>query len=222
MYVTVILSITERSVRKTLYLQNWSQSGTVLTCAPSPVLRVREPLEALFGELNDDAEKQRLRQGRVSFHRLEMFAIARYQKDVTLALWAWRTLLHDTTYYALRHPKGGIVGRDVTFDVRHILTGQTRQEWLAAGGDINRLHCPLLWTISVDSLKGQHDRLYVHEDRADGANNICRDRHGHWSYRSPREPSGRDSQMFSKLQADIQGLDPCIFAFIHEWVLTWL
>jgi hypothetical protein len=28
--------------------------------------------------------------------------------------------------------------------------------------------------------------------------------------------------MFSKLQADIQGLDPCIFAFIHEWVLTWL
>lgn len=223
MYVTVVLSITERSVRKTLYLQNWSQSGTVLTRAPSPVIKVREPLGVLFAELfDDDTERQRLRQGCVSFYRLEMFAISRYQKDVTLALWAWRTLLRDTTYFALRYPKGGIVGRDVTFDVRHILTGQTRQEWLAAGGDVDRLHCPFLWTIGVDSLKSQYHRLYVHEDRADGVNNLCRDGHGHWSYRSSHGPSGQDSQMFSKLQAEIQGVDPCIFAFIHEWVLTWL
>jgi hypothetical protein len=167
---------------------------------------------------DDAAEMQRLNRGQVSFNWLERFAVARYGKDVTLGLWAWRTLLHDATYYKL-YPNNGKVGRNYDLVIRHILTGQTREEWIDAGGSVDRLHCPLLWVIDIDSLKSQYHKLYMHGD------NYCTDGHNHWRYRSDRGYSTDMRLLDAKEledQASVQGITPCIFAVIHEWVITWL
>lgn len=206
---------------KTLYLPNWSQSGTVLLREPSPAA-YGESIKALTLLFDDAAEMRRLNQGEVSFNRIGDFATRRYRKDVTLGLWAMRTLLRDSIYRKL---SGESVGRNYELDIYHIVTGQTRQEWIAAGGSLERLHCPLLWVIGVDSLKREYHKLYMHENRNDGRNNDCRDGHDHWRYRSSRGYSTDMRHLDPdelEVQAITQGLTPCIFAFIHELVITWL
>lgn len=176
-------------------------------------------VKALALLFDDVAETCRLKQGQVSFNSIEKFAVGRYRRDVTLGLWAWRTLQRDSVYSTMHDFDIGNVGRAYELDVRHIVTGQTRQEWIATGGNPDRLHCPLAWVIGIDSLKSQYHRLYMHGD------NYCADGYNHWRYQSNHGYSTDMRHLDPsdlEVQAIAQGITPCIFAFIHEWVVTWL
>lgn len=210
---------------KTLHLENWSQLGpSNLVSLPSvPIYKHGHDVTDSLS-LTHAAESLRTPEGFVSLSEMELFAQSRYPDDVTLAAWTWGVLLQDRTFFALYHPEGGVEGRPYRLEVRHAVTLQTREEWVTLSNDTNSLRDPVLWLIGADSLRAQYHRLYVHQIRHDGSvDNNCRDGRGHHRYVSPHGYSSDlrhiDPEILDR-QANEQGVNPCIYSFLHEWMLT--
>jgi hypothetical protein len=215
-------------VRKTLYLENWSQLGpSSLSSVPLTThyrhgFEVTEPIS-----ISDIVEELYRSRGQVSLYRFAQFARMRYPHDLTLAAWTWWVLLQDSTFFKLHYPGGGVTGRPYVLDMYHITTGQTREEWLEdhPSQDTEMLRNPALWTIGIDSLKTQYHKLYVYQPHDHGYDNSCQDGRGHHRYVSSHGYSGDlrhiDPEELDR-QANEQGINPCIFAVLHEWIITWL
>lgn len=211
-----------------MYLENVSQLGPLtsfsvpLTTLYKHGFEVTEPIL-----LNDVAEELRISLGYVSLYRLEQFARMRYPHDVTLAAWTWRALLQDRTFFKLHYPGDSVAGRPYVLDIRHITTGQTREVWLKdhLSRNTEMLRDPAMWMIDIESLQSQYHRLYVHQTHDHGYDNSCQDGRGHHRYVSSHGYSSDlrhiDPDVLDK-QANEQGLNPCIYAVLHEWVITWL
>jgi hypothetical protein len=209
-----------------LYLENESQTDGLLSLSLLTEVVREHGFESVQPLLSWEAiGKLWLSRGYVCFERLAQFAAVRYSADVTLASWTWRALLQDRLFFEYYHPKGDVVGRDYVLDVRHVITGQTREEWIAIHGVSEVLRSPAEWVIGIDSLKRQYHRLYVHRQEADGSYNQCRDGHHHQRYVAAQGYSSdmRDitSEELDK-QANEQGLNPCVFSSLYEWILLWL
>jgi hypothetical protein len=178
--------------------------------------------------LSHAAESMRTPEGFIDYGRLCRFAQYRYPNDVTLAAWTWGVLLQDRVFFGLRYPESGVVGRPFALDVLHATTLQTREDWLGSSKDPDMLMLcnPALWLIGQESLKSQYHRLYVHQTRADhSVDNNCHDGQGHYRYVAPHGYSSDLRHLNAEVldqQASEQGLNPCIYSFLHEWVLTWL
>lgn len=174
--------------------------------------------------LTDAAGLLRTPKGFISLSEMELFARSRYANDVTLAAWTWRVLLQDRTFFALHHPAGDAEGRPYQLEARHAVTLQTREEWVISAKDTESLRDPALWLIGTESLRSQYHRLYVHQIRDDGSvDNCCRDGQGHLRYVSSHGYSSDMRHMDLDVldrQADEQGINPCIYSFLHEWMLT--
>ncbi|MET0979766.1 MAG: hypothetical protein ABWX90_00745 [Candidatus Saccharimonadales bacterium] len=163
--------------------------------------------------------------GYVKLANMAHFAGFRYPDDVTLAAWTYRTLLQDMTFFERHRVQGGVVGRPYRLEVRHAATLQTREEWLESPQDTELLRSPALWLVGIESLKAQLHRLYVHQVYDGVVDNNCRDGRGHARYVSAHGYSTDMCHMSADdldRRAHEQGLNPCIYSFLREWVLTQL
>lgn len=146
---------------------------------------------------------------------LRHFAIAYYPGDDNFALWTWKVLLRDLTFFRLMYGGFPIAGRDFAIDIRHALTGQTREDWLVDGGSFDDLLRPELWVIDILSLQLAYPKLYVHDDGG------CQDdfRYHRVVQQSPgefeRNTTGLDKVLLAR-QAKIQGLNPCIYTLLYD------
>lgn len=190
---------------------------------PSPPPRYRHGFlidpasQVLFDEIPPAPE------GYISLTHLDHYARSLYPADYDFASWTWKILLRDTVFFRLMYPGFPVTGRQYQLDIRHITTGQTREEWLDETNDYDALIDPSLWVISTESLKSQYHLLYVHDVRDDGYNR-CRDWFYHGKY--PSRPTKREAQLFGQPdqveQARVQGHSACVYALIQRWVLTCL
>lgn len=169
------------------------------------------------------AEKERQKRGFISLYRMQQYADVLYPEDVTLATWTMRALLQDSLFFRLRYPDQQAAGRPYLLDIRHIVTGQTRQEWLAANpeSDLDDLRRSTIWMIGVESLRDEYYKLYVHKQDERGIN-VCQDKHRHKNTVQPFGYMGElaliDPDVLDQ-QANEQGLNPCIYSFIQGFVL---
>lgn len=210
---------------KTLYLENRSQLGpSNLASLPSaPIHRHGHDVTDSLS-LTHVAGLMNVPEGAISLEEMASFARSKYPNDVTLAAWTWSVLLQDRTFFALHSPESDAAGRPFVLDVWHAVTHQTREEWMDSSKDTNLLRKADLWLIGSESLRSQYHRLYVHQVRNDGSiDNYCHDNQGHHRYVSSHGHSSDmrhiDPDTLDR-QADEQGLNPCIYSFLHEWMLT--
>lgn len=146
---------------------------------------------------------------------LEHFALTFYPADTNFAWWTWKVLLRDSTFFRLMYGGFPIAGRDFTLDIRHVLTGQTREEWLTEGGSYDDLLRPELWVIGILSLQLAYPKLYVHDSAG------CQDGFGYHRtvQQSPaqfeRSVLETDRESWAR-QAKVQGLNPCIYTLLYE------
>ncbi len=175
--------------------------------------------------LNEVTEGYRISEGYVSLCRLQQFTEKCYPADTNLASWMWERLLRDSKFFEWCYPGGEVTGRQYELDVRNVVTGQTREEWLGSSGNLEELRDPALWMVSIDSLKCQYHKLYVHWAHRDGSINTCSDKDRHRQYVSSHGYSTDmrhiDPDILNR-QAKHQDINPCFYAVLHEWVLTWL
>jgi hypothetical protein len=152
-----------------------------------------------------------------------------FPTDEDMPYWTWgRILLRDIVYFQLRHPDQDKKGCQHRLDVRHVSTGQTREEWVKhlddSVYDLDDLSNPHLWLIGVESLNREYSKLFVHH-----SNWRCPDATDHtkWltllpdSYAErridllvPREQRGIWEQ-----QVRTQGINPCVYSVIEWWML---
>lgn len=169
-----------------------------------------------------------LREGFVGLAELQPYIDALYPNDRNLATWIWMILLRDRTFFNLMYPKFSIAGRSFDFDIRHRLTGWTREEWLQDADDCYELlSAPEMWVISIASLRREYHKLYVHDEHW-----RCPDAVNHDNYRHML--SVEYAEIFiSQLalvtdrdtwvqQARVQGLNPCVYSVIQWWVVVHL
>lgn len=197
------------------------------------VLHNRDCKYGFERDLNDPMRADELRErellveGYVSDFRLKRFAQFMYRHDTDLAPYTWGVLLKDNLFFETVQPGGDLRGRDYDLEVLHIPSGQLRDKWLINGGNPIELLVPSLWAIGVMSLKNQYGKLYVHDNQPDGSN-VCRDGFGHQN--RSLEPA-HAAKLLSRIdasigleawnrQAQIQGLNSCIYSFVERWAIT--
>lgn len=169
------------------------------------------------------AERARYTKGYVSLYRMQQYADSLYPDDVTLADWTWRALLQDEEFFRYRYPDQNVTGRPYVLDIRHVVTGQTRQQWLATHADADRdeLRHSTMWMIGIASLRREYHKLYVHKQYENGVN-VCQDYYHHRNTVQPYGYIGELQQIDPDVldqQANEQGINPCIYSFLQGFVV---
>ena len=175
---------------------------------------------------NEVRERELLVEGYVTDYRIRRWAAFAYRNDTNLGSYSWGVLLKDRVFYETLYPGADYRGRDYELKVLHIPSGQERDKWLIDGGNPIELLVPSIWAIGIMSLKNQYHKLYVHDDQPDGLN-ICRDGFGH--HNRALEPAHVE-RLLPRIettigvdewnrQAQIQGVNPCIYTFVQRWAV---
>lgn len=164
--------------------------------------------------------------------QLYQFAHGIFPNDENFASWTWKTLLRDRNFYRLFPVKSNVIGRPFELDVRHKVTGRTRDEWareIAMQGHLHRwseLQEPKLWVIGKESLMSQYNLLYVDHDKRWHCTDSVR--HDAYAYSMPPGevdkllislPSSADRQDWVE-QARVQDINPCVYSLVHWWMAT--
>lgn len=153
-----------------------------------------------------------------------------FPEDGNLPFWTWQILLRDITFFRLAYPGWNIKGCQYQLEVRHVYTGQTREEWVReiVNSDIYTIYDllnPHLWLISADSLKNEYHKLFVHWSHWH-----CQDvvNHAKWLALLPDNyaeleidrlvPEGQRAVW--ERQVRVHGINPCVYSVLRWWMVT--
>jgi hypothetical protein len=152
-----------------------------------------------------------------------------FPDDTDLPFWIWKILLRDTVFFQLVFPGWDIKGRQYHLDIRHVYTGQTRQEWLDSlvgeVYDVYDLLNPHLWVIEMGSLRREWHKLFVYAQHW-----RCVDATNHakwlvfWPYDYARRNIDRlvshDQRADWERQGYMQRINPCVYSVLEWWLVA--
>lgn len=152
-----------------------------------------------------------------------------FPEDDDLAFWIWKILLRDVLFFQLMYPGWDLKGCQYQLEVRHVCTGQTRQEWIADKDsevyDVFDLLNPHLWLIELESLMWQYHKLFVYQPdwRCPDATD-----HSKWLTRwSPADAErnidhlvSRDERATWERQVYVQRINPCVYSLLEWWLVV--
>lgn len=152
-----------------------------------------------------------------------------FPDDTDLPFWMWRILLRDMLFFLLMYPGWDIKGRQYQLDIRHVYTGQTREEWVAdidnGVYDINDLLNPHLWLIELGSLRREYGKLFVYHQHWRCTDTI---NHTKWlnlgSYQDAQRNIdalvSHDQRAAWEHQGYIQRINPCVYSVLRWWLIV--
>jgi hypothetical protein len=151
-----------------------------------------------------------------------------FPTDTDLPFWMWKILLRDVLFFQLAYPGWDITGCQYQLYVRHVATGQTREEWMKDPDsrmyDVYDLLNPHLWLIGIESLNRQYSKLFVHYP-----NWRCPDETDHtkWLNLSSDDYAerqidalvSRERRSLREQQIRVQGINPCVYSVLQWWMM---
>jgi hypothetical protein len=165
----------------------------------------------------------------VSIDELKQFTDSQFPFDLDLPYWMWKILLRDAVFFLLMYPGWNLQGCQYQLEVRHVYTGQTREEWVKSirsgvAYDITDLLNPHLWLIERQSLRAQYHKLFIYDPHwhcHEGTN------HNRLLVRTPPAyaelaidrlvPPERRADW--RTQVRIQAINPCVYSILEWWIV---
>lgn len=166
----------------------------------------------------------------VGVGELKDFTDNLFPEDSNLAFWIWQILLRDITFFLLAYPGWDIKGCQYQLEVRHVYTGQTREEWAKdiINSDIYNIYDllnPYMWLISAESLQNEYHKLFVHWPHW-----RCPDitDHTRWLSVLPDEDAELEVNRLvqggryavREQQVRVHGINPCVYSVLRWWMVT--
>ena len=160
-------------------------------------------------------------------HDFKRFTDSQFPEDTDLPFWTWGILLQDMLFFLNAYPGQNVQGCQYQLDVRHVYTGQTREEWIESVHvyDIFDLRNPRLWLIHRRSLLEQYHRLFVYDpdwhcrDETDHSRLMVRVS-PHYAELAIDSLVPRERRDEWREQVRVQNINPCVYSILTWWIAT--